>query len=251
MRKTGKFVCTALALLTLFISSCDLEEKKPDTSTVTDVTLNTSNLHLVEGGTETLIATVLPTTAKNKSVTWSSTNPSVATVTQDGFVTAVHKGEAIIKVTTVDGTKTAECTVMVDPASIPVTGITLNKTWTSLVVGGSETLIAYINPTNATNQNVTWRSDNPSVARVSNGVIIAESEGKAAIIVTTNDGHKSASCEVTVSVSIIPVTGVVLNKTSASLLVGGTETLHTTIAPEGATNQNVTWASNRHSVAEV
>jgi uncharacterized protein YjdB len=148
MRKITKIALTFLALLTLLISSCDLEdpEKKPDTSTVTDVTLNTSNLHLVEGGTETLIATVLPTTAKNKDVTWSSTNPSVVSVTQTGAVTAVSVGQSVIKVTTVDGTKTAECAVTVDPASIPVTGVRLNKTSTVLTIGCSETLFADVLP---------------------------------------------------------------------------------------------------------
>ena len=82
---------------------------------VTGVSLNTSTLNLIEGGTGTLIATVEPSNATNKNVTWESSNKSVATVDANGLVTAVSAGNATITVTTVDGGKTAACTVTVRP----------------------------------------------------------------------------------------------------------------------------------------
>ena len=82
---------------------------------VTGVSLNTSTLNLIEGGTGTLIATVLPETATNRNVTWSSNAPGVATVNSSGKVTAVSAGTATITVTTVDGGFTATCAVTVRP----------------------------------------------------------------------------------------------------------------------------------------
>jgi WD40 repeat protein len=83
-------------------------------SAVTQVTLNKTTSTIMTGNTETLTAIVSPTNAVNKAVAWSSNNTSVATVDSDGVVTAVSPGTAIVTVTTVDGGKTATCTVYVE-----------------------------------------------------------------------------------------------------------------------------------------
>lgn len=85
----------------------------PSKVTVTGVTLNKTNLSLVEGGTETLSATVTPSNATNKNVTWSSSDTSIAKVDSNGKITAVAAGTATITVTTADGNKKATCTVTV------------------------------------------------------------------------------------------------------------------------------------------
>ena len=82
---------------------------------VTGVTLSQTELSLTEGGTAQLTATVLPETATNRNVTWSSNAPGVATVNSSGKVTAVSAGTATITVTTADGGFTATCTVTVRP----------------------------------------------------------------------------------------------------------------------------------------
>ena len=84
---------------------------------VTGVTLNKSSLSLTAGGAETLVATVLPSRATDKSVTWQSSNKDVATVDQSGKVTAVSAGSAVITVTTNDGGFTAECSLSVAAAA--------------------------------------------------------------------------------------------------------------------------------------
>ena len=76
---------------------------------VTNVSLNKNELSLSEGDSETLVATVLPSDASNKSVTWSSSDDTVATVSSNGLVTAVATGNTNIIVTTVDGGLTAQC----------------------------------------------------------------------------------------------------------------------------------------------
>ena len=213
---------------------------------VTGVSLNKTELTLPAGSTETLIATVTPDNATNKNVTWSSSNPAVATVDSNGKVTAVSAGTATITVTTVDGGKTATCAVTV---TIPVTGVSLNKTELTLPAGSTETLIATITPADATNKNVTWSSSNTAVATVGNdGKVTAVSAGTATITVTTEDGGKTATCAVTVT---IPVTGVSLNKTELTLPAGGTETLIATVTPDDATDKSVTWSSSNPAVATV
>jgi len=84
-------------------------------------------------------------------------------------------------------------------APVPVTGVSLNKTATNLVVGGTETLFANVKPDNAANKNITWISGSPAVATVSaSGLVTGVSAGTAAIIVTTKDGGHQATCTVTV-----------------------------------------------------
>ncbi len=169
----------------------------PFITLVTGVTLNKTSASITVGNTVSLTATVSPGSAANKAVTWASSNTSVATVS-NGVVTAKSAGTAKITVTTKDGNKTATCTVTVKPAVINVTGITLNKTTSTMEIGKTLTLTATVSPSNATNKNVTWKSDNTAVATVVNGVVTAKSEGTANITVTTEDGKKTAVCAVTV-----------------------------------------------------
>ena len=161
---------------------------------VTGVTLSQTELPLVKGASAELTATVSPADATNKNVTWSSNNKTVATV-ENGTVTAVSGGNATITVTTEDGNHTASCEVFV---TVPITGVTLLQTELSLVKGASAELTAIVSPADATNKNVTWSSNNSSVATVENGTVTAVSGGHATITVTTEDGNYTASCSVTV-----------------------------------------------------
>lgn len=163
---------------------------------VSSVSLNKSSLSLAVGSSETLTATVSPETAGNKNVTWMSDHPEIASV-NNGKVTAVKVGSATITVTTVDGRKTATCAVTVTP--VKVTGVTLNKTTTSIVKGNTEKLTATVAPSNATDKTVSWTSDHPEFATVENGTVTAVAAGSAVITVTTTDGKKTATCTVTVT----------------------------------------------------
>ncbi len=165
---------------------------------VTGVTLNKAATTLAVGQTELLTATVAPSNATNKNVTWSSNNTGVATVS-NGLVTAVAAGTAVISVTTADGSFVARCTTTVQTNSVAVTGVGLNKAATTLAVGQTELLTATVAPSNATNQNVAWSSNNTGVATVSNGLVTAVAAGTAVISVTTADGNHTAPCAVIVS----------------------------------------------------
>ena len=138
---------------------------------------------------------------------------------------------------------------MFDVAKTSVKSVELNKTKLTMIKGKSETLKATINPDNATDKNVTWKSSNEKIAKVDkNGNVTAISPGTTTITVTTKDGNKKATCNVTVQ---IPVTSVKLNKTKLTMIKGRNETLKPTINPDNASNTNVTWSSSNKNVATV
>ena len=148
----------------------------------------------------------------------------------------------------------ATLTVQAKPAPVSVTGVSLDKATLELYTGDTATLTATVQPSNATNQNVTWQSDNANVATVEGGTVTAVGAGETDITVTTEDGGKTATCVVTVTAATVPVTGVTLSQTQASLYYNRTPntlTLTATVAPDNATNQAVTWTSSNPSVATV
>lgn len=215
---------------------------------VTGISLSKSETALTVGASETLTATVSPENANNKNVSWKSDDTAVATVDQNGKITAVGKGSATITATTEDGKYTATCTVKVSPAPVAANGVTLTPNKATLNVGKKQTLTATVLPADATNKNVTWVSSDTSVATVENGVVTAVGKGTATITVTTEDGGYTATCEITVK---IPVSSVTLNPTSTALVVGNTKQLTATVAPANADDSTVTWKSGNTNVATV
>lgn len=243
----------AAVLLTTSFWSCSKDEEPvpeptPPVVSVTSVTLNKTSTSIQVGGTETLTATVSPKDAANKKVTWKSSNAAIASVDANGKVTGVKAGEATITVTTEDGGKTATCKVTVSDTEIKVTGVTLNKSETSLLVGGNETLTATVLPEGATNQNVTWKSDKPEIATVdANGKVTAVKAGEATITVTTEDGGKTATCKVTVKPNLVSE----ITLAALAIYVGESKAITATVKPDDATNKALTWKSSDESIATV
>ena len=215
---------------------------------VESVTLDKSSLELNEGETATLTATVKPDNASDKTVTWSSSKTSVATVDANGKVTAVAEGNATI--TAKAGNKSATCSVTVTKNVVAVESITLDKSSLELNEGETATLVATVKPDNATNKTVTWSSSRTSVATVdANGKVTAVAEGTATI--TAKAGDKTATCSVTVKKNTVAVESVTLDKSSLELTEGETATLTASVKPDNATNKTVTWSSSNQSVATV
>jgi len=133
---------------------------------------------------------------------------------------------------------------------LAITAISLNKASTTLRTGTTETLTATVTPENTTDA-VVWSSNNKNVAIVENGVVTAVAEGTATITAASaSDAKIKAECVVTV-LAPVAVTDVTLNKSAMTLLVGWTEILTATVAPEDATNKNIVWSSSNASVATV
>ena len=250
------------------------EPEEPEIINVESVTLNTEEKELKVGEEFTLVATINPDNATNKNVSWSTENSNIATVDDNGVVTAIAEGTTEITVTTEDGQKTATCTVTVkedevtdpdpeEPEIINVESVTLNTEEKELKVGEEFTLVATINPDNATNKNVSWSTENSNIATVDdNGVVTAIAEGTTEITVTTEDGQKTATCTVTVKEDevtdpdpeepeIINVESVTLNTEEKELKVGEEFTLVATINPDNATNKNVSWSTENSNIATV
>ena len=219
---------------------------------VTGVTLDKTSAELTEGGELVLTATITPSNATNKNVTWSSSDETVAKVV-GGKVTALKTGVAKITVTTSDGGKTAECTVTVIAKTYPVTGVALDMTSAELTEGDELVLTSTITPSNATNKNVTWSSSDETVAKVVGGKVTALKAGSARITVTTEDGGKTASCDVTVKPRVVNVTSVEISSSPAnlSMLVGDEFTFAAKVLPENATDKSVAWKSSATNVISI
>lgn len=200
---------------------------------------------LTKGNTLTLSATV-DDAATDKSIVWSSSDATVASVDSTGKVTANKTGSAIITVTATNGTedtaddKTDTITITV---TNPANGITLNKSTLTLTEGCNETLTATVSPTDA-DGTVSWSSNKTSVATVdSNGKVTAVAPGTATITATI--GGKSATCTVTVNSATVTVTGIIINNApTEALFVNSTGTLTATVSPDNATDKTVVWSSS-------
>ena len=248
----GKTTVTVTTVDKELKASCEVTvEAKP--ISVDSVELDKTSITIEIGKTEVLIATVKPDNATNKKINWSSTDESVATV-ENGVIEGKKVGKAIVRVTTDDGKKTASCEVTVKNSEKPhvsVESVNLNKNSITIEEGTTEVLIATVKPDNATNKKINWLSTNESIVTVQNGVIEGKKAGKTLITVTTDDGEKMATCEVTVEAKPISVDSVELDKTSITIEIGKTEVLIATVKPDNATNKKINWSSTDESVATV
>ena len=224
-------------------SSVTITVKQP----VTGVTLNKTTLELEKDQTEKLVATVLPTNADgDKTVTWNSDNNAVATVSQDGTVTAVGKGSCNITATTQNG-KTATCKVTV---GVPLKSISFKDNVTSKTMNKGEefTLEVVYNPADTdADKTITWSSTDTSVATVEGGKVTAIGGGETEIKATTANGLE-AICKVKVEV---PLTSISI-KTETSIQFGQTEKLEVTYNPVDTTaDKTIAWESADEAIAKV
>jgi len=188
---------------------------------VTSIEVTPSSLVLEEGKTAKLTAKILPEAASFQGVKWSSSNPAVATVSEDGTVTAIKEGKAKIHAGALDGSGVGgSCELTVEPDKT-LKGISISSEVMELQVGDEKTLIVSYNPTYAANKTVSWSSSNPAVASVSDGKVKGLSEGTAKITVTSQEGGFTASCAVTVRNALPAGTKVLCSDISDHLYLNG------------------------------
>lgn len=214
---------------------------------VSSIKLNHIALQLEPDEAYQLIATISPDNANNKAISWISTNEIIAKVSNNGIITAIKPGKAIIRAITEDGGFTAECAVTVVQ---PVASVTISPKSANLIVGKNATLSASVLPTNADNKSITWSSSDSSIASVSeSGIISAVSPGVAQIYASSNYNPEIKDfCEVTV---IQPVTGLNLDKNEMEMVEDESTRLQATVLPDNASNKKVNWTSSDISIAMV
>ncbi|WP_200879173.1 Ig-like domain-containing protein, partial [Porphyromonas sp. COT-108 OH2963] len=233
--KEGSATITATSVDGGKTATCRVTVKRKEIK-VTGITVSPTEKSVVEGESFTITATVLPADADNKTVTWSSSASYIASVNDNGRVTTHKPGRATITATTADGGKTATCQVTVTKKEVKVTGITVSPTEKSVIEGESFTITcqvtvtkkevkvtgitvspteksviegesftitATVQPADADNKAVRWSSSASDIATVDNqGKVTTHKPGKATITATTEDGGKTAGCEVTVKSKI-------------------------------------------------
>lgn len=212
---------------------------------VTKISLDKSQINLAEKNFDQLTATVSPSNATNKNVSWTSNNTNIATVSSTGLVYGVGAGTATITCKAADGSgvsATCKVTVTKEPTSISLPAEML------VGVGETVTLPYTLEPENASTS-ITWVSGNRSIATVSSsGEVTGVAEGTTKITATTANG-KSASCKVTVSKDLVRPTKFTL-PFSCNVEVGYSTKMRYTLEPANATT-TITWKSSDTSIATV
>lgn len=240
----GSTTITVITEDGLKVATCDVYVREP----VTGITLNASTIESSMAiGQYQLVASIFPLgEGVNRNVTWSSSDPSVATVDENGLVKYVKPGYCTIIAQTVDGAYIATCNFII---SIPVETIKLDYTDEIMSIGKSLRITAEVLPITATNRVVSWESSNTNVCIVdSNGLVTAVGTGSCTILCKSLDGGVTAMCNIYVKQ---PVTSVVLNTTDITVRKGQTFWLNATCLPENADNKICTWESRDTDVCTV
>lgn len=248
---TVKITATAKDTDPAVVGECTVTVTKPATGVKIATPAKTT---LVVNEEFQLEAAAVPEDATDATtITWSSSDTAIATVDADGKVTAKKAGD--VEITATMGTFTDKVALKVTDTVTPATGIVLasenlKNGDLALFVGDVENMTATLTPADSTDA-VTWTSSDPAIAEVVNGKITAVSEGRTTISATANE-NVSAHILVTVTKKVIAITGVTLDKTTASVEEGKTVTLTATVAPADTTeDKTVTWKSSDETVATV
>lgn len=246
MRK--RFLSLAIALMvaaSLVLPGLALAADTP----AEKVELEQAEFVLQAGDTATLKTKILPSRTTDKTLTFTSSKKSVATVDEKGVITALKKGTATITVEAASGVK-AKCTVKVVAKGYP-TAITLNHKELTLALKGTDKLTASFTPADTTKTKVSFSSSNKKIVKVdSKGNLTGLKEGTATITAKASSGV-TATCVVTVSDIVIDATRIALSPAKLTVKEGEKDVLSVTLTPTNATRKGLTFTSSNTAVATV
>ncbi|MBR3744717.1 MAG: Ig-like domain-containing protein [Bacteroidales bacterium] len=226
-----------------FQATCELTVNRKSIP-ATDIAIDRPSMEMYKDEIEWLAATITPEDSTDEIV-WSSSNPQIVEVSDQGKLVALGCGTATI--TARAGSCQATCLVTVTELIIDVKTVKINKPVLNLNKGETEYLIATVIPFDATDKIVVWNSSDPSVASVNGeGKVTAEKGGSA--VVTATAGGVTGECQVIV---YSPVTAISLNARDITLDKGSTFVMVATVDPEDATDKTVTWTSQDNNVVSV
>ena len=239
-----KKIALLLGIVAFLLASCykaPYDEYVP----VSSLSFSRDAVELTDGESFQLKAEISPSNATVQQVKWESSNHKVATVTESGLVTAVGVGKCTITISA--GGKSATCQVTVRKAPVAVGRVVLEKTTLDLEKGQSATLVARVEPEDASEEIIRWSTSDATVAAVDEHGVVTALGGGSATIIAEAGGHE-AECIVTVTV---PVQSIAIVPSSMALLPGQTATLEVTVLPDDATDKTVEWGSEGIQVAFV
>jgi len=226
----------------------DCELEMPDEILISSISLNTTSVSIINGGTYQIEANIIPSNATNKNLKYTSNNESIVSVTDTGLITGISGGETTITVSTIDGSNISKVIEVIVRQQI--SNVELNTTSVSIINGGTYQIKATITPNDATNKSLSYTSNNESIATVSStGLITGISGGETIITVSTTDGSNiSKSIDVIVREQIESVT---LSETNIEINKGQSKIVTATITPSNAFNKTLRWESEDDSIATV
>jgi uncharacterized protein YjdB len=211
---------------------------------VTSISISPSTTLLSVGNSKVVTTTILPANAGGKVISWTSANATIASVSSTGMIKGISEGTTTI--TAQCQSKTATLTVTV---SVPIQMITLNTMNIALNRGSTYMPNVTIQPSNANQSLITWKSMMPNIATVNaDGLITAVSNGTSMITAIAQNGSKTASMIVRVLTSVSSIT---LNESGISVRINTTSQLNATLSPQGVSNPIITWSSSQPAIASV
>lgn len=200
---------------------------------VSNVTMSESSATLDIGDRLQLSATTYPVNATDHSIRWTTENYNIASVSDNGLVTARDTGKVRIWASATDGGGACDYCDITVKAPVKPDLIELSEYSHDLEIGEMFTLYATIIPDNADNKAVIWESDNPDVATVSDGIVTAISEGVCCITCTSSDySYVSATCIVTVSKPREYWLSLALLNGTFAINVTGMDPVHVKVTPD-------------------
>ena len=233
------------------ITVYESNNKTQDKYVVSSIKVSQDEVTLTVGGEYKVIANVYPEDVV-QSITWSSLNSDIASVSNDGLITANDYGKTQIIATAVDGTNKV-INVIVQEEEIPMVSLEITKS-INMYVGDKKRIDTFIEPKNATDQKVIWRSINPDVATVDqSGNVTAISVGTATIKAMASEGSLIAETNIVVSKNNneIKIKEFKLSKNNVTVNQGSSVNVDVTIVPSNASNRNLTWTSANNNIATV
>lgn len=253
---THYFYCIVSSIGAAAIHSeiATVEVEKQDPVAVTAITISPKTPSISVNGTQQLNVSVTPENATDKSVTWSSSNPGIATVNSAGVVNGVSQGTVMITARSNSNTNVTDtCTVTVIDETVEVLEIAVMPKTLTIALGEARGLSVSVKPENATDKSVIWSSSNSAVASVNgSGVVIGQSDGTATITARSNSNTNiTDTCTVTVTSEEIEVTGVTVSPEAITVAVGLSHALWANVEPENATDRSVSWSSGNSEIATV
>ena len=215
---------------------------------ITKIKTNTLSDEILINQTKKIPVTIEPSNATNKTLTYSSSNPDIVTVDQNGNITGKKVGNASISIYSPEY-KTTYLVTVTD--KIPLQSISINKTLEINEFATSKLTVTF-SPSTATNKKITWKSSDTKIVTVDDsGNIKALAPGTANITVISNDGGYTSICKVTVKEISKELKNISLNKQELTLKVDEEETLTITYDPTYAKNKEIIWSSSDEKIATV